>query len=487
MDNKNFEIIKVKNNIGWAYPEMKWLGEKELKSVNKERDGLLRLLSKEAAYSFMQNKIHIGGLSPGCLSCAEGRWSCMFINGLCTANCFYCPQDRKMKKERPPEEEIKFNKPEDYAVYLEKFNFKGIGFSGGETLLVFDKLLTYIEKIRERLGRSVYLWIYTNGHLVSRDKLKSLRNSGLDEIRFNISANAYDLRPVELAVGIINTVTIEIPSIPDDYEIVKRCLRKMQAIGVNHLNMHQLSTTQYNYKNYIARGYTFLHHPGFPIFESEISALKLMKYALDKKIGLPINYCSAVYKDRFQSIGRRGRKASLIKRDFEGLTGLKYIRRLSIRDASANIRRIIKIFLKNNCRSNLWALDDTKTEVFIHEYLLRHVDFGKYILTIRYYEPQLKTEIGPGEAADEVRLDSDYKVFIKKEPVAQQELSNKVTVEVFQKIFIEGRGWREATDYFYRNYTLKNKEDLVELKKSTELLLALKVWEDLEAGFPEVY
>jgi hypothetical protein len=36
MDNKNFEIIKVKNNIGWAYPEMKWLGEKELKSVNKE-------------------------------------------------------------------------------------------------------------------------------------------------------------------------------------------------------------------------------------------------------------------------------------------------------------------------------------------------------------------------------------------------------------------------------------------------------------------
>ncbi|MFH1640881.1 MAG: radical SAM protein, partial [Candidatus Omnitrophota bacterium] len=219
MYNKKLNRTNVKKEIGWVYDDLKWLTGKELKSANNERDALLKSLSKEASFSFMQSKIHIGELSPGCLMCATGHWSCLYINGLCTANCFYCRQDRKIREERLPKEEIYFDNPEYYIAYAEKLNFKGIGFSGGETLLVFDKLLRYIEKIRERFGKSMYLWIYTNGNLATKDKLKRLKKSGLDEIRFNISANDYDLRPAELAVGIMNTVTVEIPSIPEDYEI----------------------------------------------------------------------------------------------------------------------------------------------------------------------------------------------------------------------------------------------------------------------------
>ena len=59
-------------------------------------------------------------------------------------------------------------------------------------------------------------------------------------MRFNISARKYDLKAVKMAAGIIDTVTVEIPAIPEDYEILKKCLPRMKAIGVAHLNLHQL-------------------------------------------------------------------------------------------------------------------------------------------------------------------------------------------------------------------------------------------------------
>ena len=486
-NNKAQNITDVQQGIGWIYSDLKWLTEKEAELANKERDALLKSLSQEVNYSFMQSKVHIGELSPGCLICGEGYWSCMFINGLCTAHCFYCPQDREIKEERLPKEDIYFNDAKHYIAYLEKFNFKGVGFSGGEPLLVFDKLLTYIEKIRERFGKSMYLWIYTNGDLVTKDKLIRLNKSGIDEIRFNISANNYDLRPVELAVNIIDTVIVEIPSIPEDYETVKRCLTKMQKIGVRHLNIHQLQATQYNYKNLIDRGYTFLHYHNPPIFESEMSALKLIRYALDNKIGLPINYCSSGYKERFQGEGARARKAYLIKKDFEELTDPKYIRSLSIQDSLTNIKKIIKILLRNKCRSNLWSLNDTKTEIFIHSSLLKYIDFDKHSLIISYFKPLFITDPAFGKVGVEIKLSSKEKIFIKKELAFHKKLSSKVTIEAFQKIFIENIDWRKVLNYFYRNYELKNKESLNELKKEADALLALKKYENLDVGFSEIY
>jgi len=489
MDNVSQNEVNVEENAWHADPCLKRFGGKEIKSANRERDELLESLSGRADYSFMGSKIHLGKLSPGCLICGNGYWSCMFINGLCTANCFYCPQDRKIKDERAPkiDADIYFDDPEEYVSYIERFNFKGVGFSGGETLLVFGKLLSYIEKIRERFGKSLYLWIYTNGSLLDRDKLIKLKKSGVDEIRFNISVNNYELRQVELAAGIMDTVTVEIPGIPEDYEAVKKCLKGMRKIGVKYLNMHQLLTTQYNYKNYIKRGYTFLNSPDLSIFESEIMALRLMRYAVDNDIGMNINYCSTAYKNRFQNKGARERCAYLIKKSFEGLTGSGHIRVLSIHDSSENIDKIVNILLKDSVRPELWSLNNAKTDIFIHEALLRHIDFNKYSLIISYFYPILKASLTSGEESEkEIKLRPDKTVFLKKELTAQQELSNKVTIGAFQKIFIENMDWGAAMDYFYRNYKLKTRGDSDELKKDTERLLALREWENVKPGFGEV-
>ena len=70
-----------------------------------------------------------------------------------------------------------FDNAEDYVDYLEKFKFKGVGFSGGEPFLQYEKVLTYIRKIRERLGKGIYIWLYTNGDLVDKNKLNALKDS----------------------------------------------------------------------------------------------------------------------------------------------------------------------------------------------------------------------------------------------------------------------------------------------------------------------
>ena len=88
-----------------------------------------------------------------------------------------------------------------------------------------------------------------------------MKEAGLNEIRFDIAARKYDLKAVAMATAIIDTVTVEIPAIPEDYEIVKRCLPRMKALGVAHLNLHQLHASRYCYKQFVARGYTFLHQP----------------------------------------------------------------------------------------------------------------------------------------------------------------------------------------------------------------------------------
>lgn len=488
MEDKKLNKIEVQQIVGWSYSEFNWFTEKEARLANKKRDDLLKLIFNKSNHSFFKNKIYIGNLSPGCLICGSGYWSCLFINSLCTASCFYCPQDRKIKKERPPlEGGIIFDKAENYVNYLEKFNFKGVGFSGGETLLVFQKLLTYIKKIKEKFGKKFYVWIYTNGNLATKDRLIRLKKAGLDEIRFNISTRGYNLQPVELARNIFNTVTVEIPCIPEDYEIVKKTLIIMQKIGVKYLNIHQLFATNYNFKNFINRDYTFLHHGHLPIFESEMVALKLMKFALDNKISLSINYCSQAYKNIFQPKGRRERAASLIKKNFEELTNSGYIRSLSIQDSKTNIKKIIKILNENKCKGDLWLLNDTKTEIFIHSSLLQYIDFNKYDLTISYFEPQIRSAYVYNESYKEISLDSQKKVYIAKQNVARLKLQNTILIQTFHKLFIDNINKNEALHYFYRNYNLKRKASLEKMKEEIGFLLSLEKWEQLEAGFPEIY
>jgi uncharacterized protein len=489
MINKKIDIQDTREITGWAYFDMKWLTEAQAKEANQKRNELLQSISGRINSNFLGNKIGTGKLSPGCMSCGQGTWSCIFINCLCTANCFYCPQDRKNKKEQPPNESgLNFDNAEDYVDYLEKFKFKGASFSGGEPFLKYEKVLLFIRKIRERLGKGISIWLYTNGDLVTKNKLHALKEAGLNEIRFDISARRYDLKALKIAVGIIDKVTVEIPAIPEDYEILKKCLPRMKAMGVAHLNLHQLFANQYCYKQFSDRRYTFLHQVNIPVLESEMTALRIIKYAVDRNIGLPINYCCSIYKHRFQQKAYRERFQPFIKERYEGLTKSRFIRRLAIQDRPANIEKLVKVFKHNKCRDSLWSINKNSSKLIVHHSLLKHIDFKKHGLIVTYFAPQLKNVCNEeDENIKKVSLNSRRNIFIERKFVHETKIKNPVTVKSFQELFIKKINNSDVFKKYYRDYELKTKADIDEMMIEKDRLDYLKTWEFIGSGIYEIY
>jgi pyruvate formate-lyase activating enzyme-like uncharacterized protein len=486
---KDSDIGYTREQIGWPYQEMKWLSKEEAKKANRKRNELLQSISGKVLKHFNESKISTGPLSPGCITCGKGIWSCIFIGSLCTAKCFFCPQNRKNEKNTLPNESgLIFDNAEDYVDYLEKFKFKGVSFSGGEPFLKFKEVLTYIKKIRERLGKGIYIWVYTNGDLVDKNNLKALKKAGLNEIRFDIAARKYSLKAVKMAIGIIDRVTVEIPAIPEDYETLKKCLPLMKAIGVAHLNLHQLLANQNCYRQFIDRNYTFLHQPNIAVLESEMTALRLIKYVLDNNIGLSINYCAPIYKHRFQKKGYRERLQFYIKESYEDLTEYGFIRRLSIQDIPVNIEKIIKVLKESKCIDNLWFFNENNNKLFFHHSLLKNIDFTKHDLIINYFTPLLTTVGGDeDENIKKVALNAQRNIMIERKLLHEITIKNPVAIKSFQELFIEKMNEQAVFIRFYRDYNLKTKADINEMMNEKENLCYLKTWEYIGSGLYEIY
>jgi pyruvate formate-lyase activating enzyme-like uncharacterized protein len=489
MSRRKENMIRfIRGKLGSAYHDLRWLTDAEASKANRQRDALLHSLAGGVHREFADTKIYTGTLSPGCRICGHGGWSCMFINGLCTANCFYCPQDRGIREERETlADGVTFQSADDYVEYLKLPGFKGVGFTGGEPLLVFDKLCTYLEKIRAAFGQKLYLWIYTNGDLVDRDKLKTLRSLGVNEIRFNISAQNYDLSTVELAVPEMDTVTVEIPAIPEDEEIVMDRMAVMQAIGVRHLNLHQILANEHNYGRLAQRGYTFLHQDPVAVLESELTALALIRHALDGALTLPVNYCGVHYKGRFQNRGTRQRIANQIRKPFEDVTRNGYIRQLSVRASHEEIDEMISIFRRNGCTEDLWSRDATGGELFIHSSLARYLNGKRGRLLFTYSLPNCIDKECRCRVDRQVALPSGGKLaFTRNDVLSSRGMSDRAA-EGFRAMCLEGCESQEVMKNFAREYPLKGREDMKKMLQEKDALLRAKDLEAISNGLPELF
>ena len=72
----------------------------------------------------------------------------------------------------------------------------------------------------------------------------------------------------------------------------------------------------------------FVHGEKVTVLESELTALRLVRYAIEQEIDLPVNYCSFPYKRRFQHAAARRRGIPFILADHEKVTDAGYLRAL---------------------------------------------------------------------------------------------------------------------------------------------------------------
>jgi uncharacterized protein len=301
-----------------------WIDEIDILEGTEERDSLLDEIETFGGnFGFLGSKVDINNISKGCRLCGEGKWSCLFINGMCNASCFYCPS-RQDSLLNPSTNTLEFTSPESYADYVNRFDFKGVSFSGGEPFITFELMLKYLKVIRKRCSKDIHIWAYTNGSLVNEDLLKKLKDEGLNELRFDIGAYDYSLKKCELASKIIDTVTVEIPMIPDNLETVLNLLKQMKDAGIKHLNLHQLRVNPYNMPKMVERDYKFMHGRKVTVFGSEVAALKILLASI-KDAGVPVNYCSYIFKEGFQSSATRKRYAANLTNEKSRITQNGYI------------------------------------------------------------------------------------------------------------------------------------------------------------------
>lgn len=402
-----------RQEYGERYGQLYFPDGRILAEAAELRRSMLLELAEKSVVGCLGTKIDMANLSPGCRTCVAGQWSCLFINGKCNGNCFYCPT-RQNEVGQPTTNSICFPEARDYVAYLERFGFEGASISGGEPLLTLDKSVRFVRSIKKHFGDTMHVWLYTNGILATVENIRRLADAGLNEIRFDIGATNYNYRQLEHAVGVIPTVTVEIPAVPEDGERLKDLLPSLYDTGVQYLNLHQLRLTPYNYDKLVVRGYRFLHGEKVTVLDSELTALDILCHAKRNNIELPINYCSFPYKNRFQSLAARRRNGSFIQKSHEELTENGFIRTLTLAGDTEILARLCSSLTQDGCDSALWQLS-SPDKLHIHPLLLSHVDFRNLGMQVRYSAAYQRPCTGYRNPFTNVAIGKKMKIVIERE------------------------------------------------------------------------
>ncbi len=254
-------------------------------------------------------------LSHGCRLCYSGAKMVLFVTGICGKSCFYCPvsnerrgKDIVFANERPVKND------QDLIEEAISMDALGTGITGGEPLLQLKRSVHYIKLLKNHFGDSHHIHLYT-ALAPEKDVLESLRNAGLDEIRFH--------PPVELWENINNTsyresllnahelglaTGIEIPSLRADYRSIFSLLDEVEGF----LNLNELEFSETNSVE--------LKRKGFEVVDDVSSAaLGSKEVALSIKFG-KLHFCSSRFKDAVQLRERFKRIAKKVSRDFDEVT-----------------------------------------------------------------------------------------------------------------------------------------------------------------------
>ncbi|RLE87642.1 MAG: radical SAM protein [Thermoprotei archaeon] len=252
-----------------------------------------------------------GSLPPGCRLCLRGLKSVIFVTGLCPRRCFYCPLSRERRgrdvvyvNERPVK-----NMAELLAEVLVSGS-RGAGLTGGDPLVRPARTLKFLRTLKEELGSSFHVHLYTSGRTLTPKLLLELEKAGLDELRLHPEPSDVD-RLLELLKCVKPSIEVgfEIPMLPDGLGEALNLVKKLAACdAVTFLNVNELEFSEENSGELLARGYR-LSDDWKSAVGSKEAALKLLEVAEEEGLPLSIHFCPAGVKDRFQTglrLYRRG-------------------------------------------------------------------------------------------------------------------------------------------------------------------------------------
>lgn len=409
-------IAHNRAELGEFAPRLRWLRSADAPAFEERRRALLRRLDPATLWAFSGTKADGRDLSPGCASCGEGTWACLFVNGVCNARCFFCPAPQ-VTRDPPETSGLPFPEVDDFLDYVERFGFKGVSLSGGEPLLTEERTLQFLTALRGRFGSGLYLWLYTNGLLGTPERLARLAATGLDEIRFNALASEYDLTAVRTAVGLFPRVTVEIPAPPGEAPRLVRLAEELAEAGVRHLNLHQLRATPHNARHLVDRDdVTLLHGHRIVVIESELAALEVLGEVQARGLPLAVNCCLSAFRARHQEAAGRRRAAREIAKPHEAMTPNGYLRSLAALGSPEALAPVALRLKERRLAPGQWRLEDGGQRLVFAAPLWDDVVHPELALEVAYGEAFVVPAVTYRHAFAKVPLNERRDLIVERRP-----------------------------------------------------------------------
>jgi pyruvate formate-lyase activating enzyme-like uncharacterized protein len=330
------------------------------------------------------NSLYTAPLSPACRMCAAGSKMVLLITGLCSTHCFYCPlsfkkggTDKIFADEWELENEQDTNKLIREAENIEA---TGAGITGGDPLVVWKRVQTYITLLKDTFGEKFNIHLYTSA-LKNADHLPDLIASGLDEVRFHPLPGTWknmEKSPIKKTIkNIVDTVAdvaIEIPALPKMEQEILSLITWAETHDVQWVNINELEFSERNCATFLNRGYQVKNDISAGVKGSEQTAVKIIKMAQKKDLHIGLHYCSVSFKDGVQLKNRIKRRAKHIAKPYDVITKDGTLIKGTIYSASGTYRNVSTLLQKTyNVPSHLLFIDTEKKRIELAAWLLQKI------------------------------------------------------------------------------------------------------------------
>jgi hypothetical protein len=252
-------------------------------------------------------------LSKGCVLCYQGAKMVLFVTGRCHRTCWYCP----LSSERKGTDTVFANEhpvdiPAQIIEVAESMSALGTGITGGEPLLVLDKVTEYCRLLKGHFGPEHQIHLYT-AKAPGDAELGEMQGL-VDEIRLHPPRECWDpildsefIRSAKRAKEMSFDIGIEVPALPG-LELLIPALPYLDFLNINELEWGETNADDMR-----ERGYEPADGVHNAIAGAEDWAEELVKH---KKV----HWCSSSFKDSVQLRERLKRIAENTARPFDEVT-----------------------------------------------------------------------------------------------------------------------------------------------------------------------
>ena len=252
-------------------------------------------------------------LSTACKLCHEGAKMVLFVTGQCNRTCWYCPiSSEKKGKDTVYANDRIILTDDDILEEAWSMGALGAGVTGGEPLLVPERVKHYCTLLKREYGEAFNIHLYT-GMAPGKELLLFLKDC-VDEIRFHPPEEIWDRflespfpESIKTAKMLGFEVTIEVPSLPGLHYLIP-------AVDmVDYFNINELEWSETNADQMRERNLSLEDNYHNAVEGAEIWAAEILKNP-------KVHWCSSGFKDSVQLRNRLIRTAEITAREVEEVT-----------------------------------------------------------------------------------------------------------------------------------------------------------------------